>query len=142
MTLSRVEAHGDDVELLPRFEVHDPERSDEPIEHLRAEHRAFVVHERQNDRPPAEVLAEPDRLAGFVGELQIERDLMIQALIDPDLAEQPRPIFRRVPRFGSGPSHLRRHHRRAHDHRDEGSEDTRQQLRLDHNLPIARTVNP
>ena len=31
---------------------------DQPVEHLRAEHRALVVHEREDDRPLAEVVAE------------------------------------------------------------------------------------
>ena len=87
--LARVEAHHDDVELAAGLEVHHRERADQPVEHLRAEHRALVVRERDHDRPLAEVVAEPHLLAGLVDERQIQRQLPIEVLIDVNLAEEP-----------------------------------------------------
>ena len=64
--LLRIEAHGDDVELLADAELQHAQRARQAVQHLRAEHRALVVHERQDHRPLAEELAEPHVTAGFV----------------------------------------------------------------------------
>ncbi len=85
--LAGIEAHEDDVELLAGSERHAFERPDQPVQHLRAEHRALVIHEREQHRPLAEVLAERDLLARLVGERQVERDLLVQLLIDADVLE-------------------------------------------------------
>src|SRR5439155_21034764 len=49
-----------------------------------------VLHEREHDGPPAEKLAEQNAAAVFVGERRIERDRLIEVLIEPDLAQRLR----------------------------------------------------
>ena len=60
------------------------------VEHLRAQHRALVVREGEHHRARAEELAELHVLAVFVAEHQVERQLLPDLLIDPDLAERAR----------------------------------------------------
>src|SRR5215207_9130159 len=55
-SLPGVEAHGDDVEFATRLEIHHAERGDEPVQHLRAEHRALVIHESKDHRTFSEEL--------------------------------------------------------------------------------------
>ena len=93
-------------------EVQHAERADQAVEHLRAEHRALVIHEREHHRPLAEVLAEPHLAAGFVGERQIERHLLIQMLIDADFFSSPGFAFAGSP-ASSGAQPLRARGRRA-----------------------------
>ena len=80
----------------PTSNVEHAERADQPVEHLRAQHRALVIHQREDHRALAEELAEPHLAAGLVGEREIERDLLVQLLIDTDLAQQPRLRLRRI----------------------------------------------
>jgi hypothetical protein len=84
----RVDADRDDVELASGVEGQDPERADGAVEDLRTEHRTLVVAEHQDDRTLPEVLAEPHIAAGFVFEDEIERDLLVQPLVDADLFQQ------------------------------------------------------
>ena len=81
----RVDADRDDVELLADVEVQHLQRAGDAVEHLRAEHRALVIHQREQHRPLAEVVAELDVPPGLVDERQIERHLFVEPLIDPDL---------------------------------------------------------
>jgi hypothetical protein len=67
-----------------------PERAGHPLEHLRAEHRAFIVDEREDHRLLPEILRERDLLPLLVGERQVERDLFSEALFDADLVEDLR----------------------------------------------------
>ena len=54
----RVDADRDDVELLADVEVQHLQRAGDAVEHLRAEHRALVIDQREQHRPLAEVVAE------------------------------------------------------------------------------------
>ena len=86
--LLRIEAHGDDVELLANAEFEHAERARQAVQHLRAEHRALVIHEREDHRPLAEEVAEPHVAAGFILEWQFERHLRVQLLVEADLGQQ------------------------------------------------------
>src|ERR1700694_3156274 len=90
-TVPRVEAHRDDLELLARVEGESAQRGKQAVQHLRAEHRAVVVRERENHGPAAEVLAEPDGPALLVLENQVERNLRGKPLLDPDVLQHRRP---------------------------------------------------
>ena len=78
----------------PTLNFSTPRRARQAVQHLRAEHRALVVHERQDDRPLAEELAEPHVTSRFVLERQIERQLRVELLIEPDLGQQLRQLVR------------------------------------------------
>ena len=94
--LLRVHAHRDDVELLADGEArrHLSARFQQPVEHLRAEHRAPVIHRHQNGRLPGHRGAECDRLVVLVAEGQVHRHLRADLFLDARL--RPIPL-----RFGS-----------------------------------------
>ena len=73
-------------------------RAGHAVEHLRAEHRALVVGERQHDRACAEVVAQTNVRAAVVDERQVERQLLTDLLVDADLLEDQRFLARRVQR--------------------------------------------
>ena len=86
--LTRVEAYGDDLEIRAGLEGQDVERGGERVQHLRAEHRTVVVHERHDHGSPPEVIAKTNRPTAFVDERHIERELPGDVLIKPDLAQR------------------------------------------------------
>ena len=88
--VARIEADGDDLEILAGLEREHVERAREPVDDERAEHRAVVVREHQHDRPRPEVVAERHGTAGFVPEGGVERDLQVQVLVEADLAQRRR----------------------------------------------------
>ena len=88
--IPRVEAHRDDLELLPGVEGDDGECREEAVEDLGAEHRAVVVGEDENHRPSSEELSEPDRPSELVEEEGVERQTLSQALLDADLPQDRR----------------------------------------------------
>jgi hypothetical protein len=51
-----------------------------------AEHRTFVIDQRQHYRFLAKVLAQANGLAGFVLEGEFERELGVEILVDADAA--------------------------------------------------------
>ena len=65
-------------------------RAGKAAQYLRAQHGALVIHQHQNDRLLPKVLLQLDCLAAFVVESQIKRNLLVQALIKPDLVENRR----------------------------------------------------
>jgi hypothetical protein len=92
----RVEAHGHDLELLARRKVQPLERDDHPVQNLVAQHRALIVDEREDDGPVLlEELAEPHLAPGLVAQHGVERQLLVQALLDADLLQHlRRPALR------------------------------------------------
>ena len=84
---ARIDAHGDELEVLAGVEGQLLQRGNRAVEHEGAQHRAVVVREHQNDRSRAEEVAEPDRASSLVDERQVEGNLAVQVLIDPDVAE-------------------------------------------------------
>ena len=55
------------------------------------------VDEREHDRACAEVVADLHRAAVLVGELDVERQHLVQVLIEPDIAELGRHLAAGMP---------------------------------------------
>src|SRR5438034_3460464 len=103
-----IETYGYDFVLLTDVEGHLPERREHPVQHLSTKHRAGVVDQRQHDRFLAEELAQLHFPALLVFENRVERNLLVQFLIDADVLQnfwqarrdltrhRPRAIQRRV----------------------------------------------
>ena len=92
--VARVEADQDDVELLAGRERQHLERRRDAVQHLRAQHRALVVHERQHDRPLPEVIAERHVAARLVLEPHVERQSIAQPLFERHVLELRRDVRR------------------------------------------------
>ena len=90
--LGGIDADSDDVEVLAGAELDHLERADEAIQLLRAEHGAGVIDDGENDRALGEVVAELDGGSGFVAEDLVERKLLVEALVDVDLAQDWRRL--------------------------------------------------
>src|SRR3977135_4326467 len=82
-----IEAHRDHLELFPGIERHRPESAHEPGEHLRAEHRAFVIDGSEDNRFGPEIIANLHCSAGFVTKLETERTAAPKLLIDADVPD-------------------------------------------------------
>ena len=79
---------------LPMSKLQLGERVGDAVHDHRAEHRAAVVHEVEQDRLAViEVLAEADDVAGFVAEHEVERELGVEVLRDGDFAGELRRGF-------------------------------------------------
>src|SRR5262249_52181496 len=96
---ARVEPDEYHFEVFTGVERQHVERARHRIEHLRAEHRAGVVHKRENDRLAAEVVAEMYGASVFVFERRIEWQPLIEVLIEADLAQRSRYRGRNRARF-------------------------------------------
>ncbi len=90
--LARVETNGQNVEVAAHVERHLQQGADQSVEHLRAEHRAAVVRQDQDDRPLAEVVAEPDGLPRLIAEGQVERHLRVEFLVEAHPAQRRRQL--------------------------------------------------
>jgi hypothetical protein len=76
----------DDLELLPDIERQRSQGAHQAVQHQRAQHRTFVIDQRQDHRLAAvEVVLELHRFAGFVAERQVEGHLRVELLIDADI---------------------------------------------------------
>ena len=86
--VARIEADEDHVEVLARGEREHLRRARDAVHHLRAEHRAAVIDERQDDRPlAAEVVRERHVAAVFILELRVERQRRVEVLLERDVLE-------------------------------------------------------
>ena len=86
--VARVDAYRNDIKFAAYVEADNSvHRAGESIQYLRAQHGALVIHQHQNDRLLAKVLLQLDCVAVFIIESQIKRDLLVQALIKPNLVE-------------------------------------------------------
>jgi hypothetical protein len=83
--LARIEAHGHDIEFLADRLVDHAQRTLEAVEHLRAQHRAFVIHKRKDHGLPPEVIAQLHGLAVLILERQIQRQRLVQTLLERHL---------------------------------------------------------
>ena len=83
-----IDAHCYDIKFAAYVEADNSvHRSGKSVQYLRAQHGALVIHQHQDDRLLAKVLLQLDCLAVLIIESQIERDLLVQALIKPNLVE-------------------------------------------------------
>ena len=63
---------------------------DQPVEHQRAEHGAAVVGQHQDHRLLAEIIAQPHRLAGLIGERQVQGHLLVEPLVEAHVLQARR----------------------------------------------------
>src|SRR5581483_655111 len=91
----------EDVEILTEIEFQNSQGATQSAEDLTTQHGTVVINHVENDRALAEVFAQGDVLAGFIFELQIERQLRVEILRDADVLQHGRTLT-----WG------RRHHRR------------------------------
>src|SRR5439155_22247063 len=81
-SLARIDADNDDIELIAGAELQVLQALDKPVEHERAEHRAFVVTEHEHDRLAPEVIAELRPRACLIAEGLIKRKLLTELLLE------------------------------------------------------------
>jgi hypothetical protein len=93
--LARIEAHDHDVEFTPRVEREGFEAADETIQDLRTEHGTCVIDQRQNDRALPEQAVQGHDPARVVAERDVERDPLVEPLIETDLAKNGGHSIRR-----------------------------------------------
>src|SRR5207244_897973 len=96
---ARVEADGHDLEVFSRIEREHAEGAGEPVHDLGAQHRAVVICEHQHDRLRVEVVAQLDGVALLVSERHVERNELIDVLVEADLTQRCREW--RPPRNGA-----------------------------------------
>ena len=84
---SRIEADGDDVELVADVELDHLHRAAEAGERFSAKHGAVVVDEVEDQRLLAEVVAEFDGAACVVDEGEIGGNLRVEMLLDADVLQ-------------------------------------------------------
>ncbi len=135
--VARIEADGDDLEILAGLEREHIERARQAVDDQRAQHRAVVVREHHHDGSLAEVIAERHRLARLVPERRVERHRFVEVLIEPDLAQRRRNRGRHHPRLllvavGRRAGHLSIHdgQRRNRRTRREKNDDPKSPLRV------------
>ncbi len=113
----------DDLEVACGLERQHVQAADHRAQHTAAEHGAVVVDEGHHDRSGPEVLAEAHHPSPFIPELHVERHLMIQILVEADLAQRRgnhggwQARIHSIPRR-RGAGHLRV----THDHRGAGKD--------------------
>src|SRR2546422_662862 len=66
--VARIDTDGDHVKLFPHIELQLGQRAGDPFHDHAAEHRAAVVHEVEEHRLSAELIAQPDDLAALIAE--------------------------------------------------------------------------
>ncbi len=81
---SRIKAHGDHFVVLANVELQSREDARHAVHHFAAEHGALVINHAENHWPFAEVVAQLHQLSGVITENQVERELLIQLLFNPD----------------------------------------------------------
>ena len=82
--VARVETHRQHAEILAHRELRLPQAFDQAVEHLGAQHRAAKVGHHQNHRLLAEVVAHLHLVPGFVAKRDVERDRLVEPLIEAD----------------------------------------------------------
>ena len=87
---ARIDAHGDDVVIFADVQRDVAQAGFHTAQHLRAQHRAAVIHQREHHGLLAEVLAEGHGVAVLITEREVERNRLIELLVDADFLEQLR----------------------------------------------------
>src|SRR5262245_11302578 len=82
---TRVETHGQIDELLAGRHRQPLHSAEQAVQNLRAEARAVVIDQRQNDRLVFEILRQLHRSSVLISEFQIERNLIVQKLVYADV---------------------------------------------------------
>ena len=90
-----INAEGDDVEILANTQRDFLQCVQRGVEHFGAKHRTLIVNERKDCRLILHELAQCDGCAMFVAKRNIERNLIVQLLIQPNILQHFR-LARRV----------------------------------------------
>ena len=86
--LAGIEADRHDLEVACGLERQHVQAADHRAQHTAAEHGAVVVNEGHHDGLDSEVLGEAHDPSPLIPELHVERHLMIQILVEADLAQR------------------------------------------------------
>ncbi len=122
-SLPGIEADHDNLEVPCGLQRQHVQAADHRVQHPAAQHRTVVVSEGHHDRLDSEVLAETHDLSLFIPELDVERHLMIQVLVEANLAQRRRNHGGREARFHPIPGRRGAGHLRGtHDHRGAGKD--------------------
>src|SRR5262249_27307432 len=81
-------AHCEHVKLVPDSQREHVQASEQAIEHQRAETWTLVVVQDQDHGFGAKILSKLHRFAGLIAEFQRQRELGIQVLLEPGVAQQ------------------------------------------------------
>ena len=93
--LSRIEADQHDLEVATGVERRHPHRARDGVQHLRAEHGAIVINERQDHGAfLIEEATEQDIFAVFVFACEVQRYLFAEMLVNADLGQYRRASVR------------------------------------------------
>ena len=87
-SLAGIDADGDDVEILADLERQLLGAVQKAVQHFRAQHRALVIDEREDDRLLSKELAQGDGVALLVAKGEVEGKGIAQLLIQPYVAQQ------------------------------------------------------
>jgi hypothetical protein len=83
--VARIEADDDHVEVLTRLERYHAECARYAVHHLRAEHQALKVREREHDRLAAKRVVQPHLSTALVLEGCVQREALVEPLLERDL---------------------------------------------------------
>src|SRR6185437_1657939 len=85
-----INAHGQDIKILPDAHRNQLKAAIQSIEHLRAEHGTVEIDQSKNDRLAAEILPQRNQVTMLVMESKIELDRIVELLIHTNLFKQLR----------------------------------------------------
>src|SRR5438067_48904 len=87
---TRVKTYGDNVEFLANIKRDIEQGTHQAVEHHGAQHGTTIVGEHQNDWLVLKIIAQLNGLSRLIPELQIERHLRIQTLVEADAPQHGR----------------------------------------------------
>src|SRR5262249_24017039 len=93
-SLLRVETEGHHAELLAGIEGDGAEAAGDTLEYLIAEHRAAIIHGRQDHGLARKGISQADRAPGLVAKCCIEWNRGVELGIEANLAQQRRQAVR------------------------------------------------
>ena len=96
--LGRINAHRHNRKILPDLQWQFFCAAQEAIEHLRAQHRELVIHERQDDGLLSKEFLQCHRVAVLVAKSEIKGNVAAEVLIQSDVAQQRRAQARSLHR--------------------------------------------
>jgi len=81
--IARIKADNDNIKVATKVEASDAiECSHQAVQLLVTQHGATIVNKRQNHRLRGEILVQADSRSIFINKHQVQRDLLIQPLVN------------------------------------------------------------
>src|SRR5580698_5502040 len=80
-----IEAHREDIELVPNIELQHSQRAFQSAEDFSAQHGTLVVNQTQDERPPAKLGSQANRFASLVSENKVRRNWIVQVLFNANI---------------------------------------------------------